>query len=329
MAMMRIRFFLLLVALSLRVFAAGDATEYKPPAPSAKVAILRETWHDAERDRDVPVKIYYPEKTVATGTPASAPVIVFSHGLGANCESYGYLGQHWAGCGYVSVHLQHPGSDDAIWHGGQEAVRKALGPENALNRVRDVRFGIDRVLALNADAKSPLYRRIDPEQIGVSGHSYGGWTTLAATGAQLRVVNDTLADPRIKAAVAMSPMGPSQVSGALAGIKVPVFEITGTRDDSPIGNSPASERRKVFDNLKSPGSLLVIFKDATHMTFVQLGLFGQSALDAKFKPLICDASTAFWDAHLRGNAAARDWLERGGFAKVLGGDGTFEIRDSK
>src|SRR5438094_652536 len=107
---MRTRFFLLLVVLSARVFASGDSADYKPPTPSAKVAILRETWHDKERDRDVPVKIYYPEKS-----DAPAPAIIFSHGLGGSRDGYEYLGQHWAGCGFVSVHLQHLGSDDAVW----------------------------------------------------------------------------------------------------------------------------------------------------------------------------------------------------------------------
>jgi len=120
--------------LPLLVGAANAETQpYAPPAPSQKVAVLRDVWRDAAREnREVPVKIYYPEKT-----DAPAPVIIFSHGLGGTREGYEYLGQHWAGCGYISVHLQHLGSDDAVWRGGagMEGMRKAVAdPRNALAR---------------------------------------------------------------------------------------------------------------------------------------------------------------------------------------------------
>src|SRR5438093_7144385 len=127
---MRCHCLFFLFALSLRFLANAD--EYKPPTPSANVAIIRETWRDAERERDVPVKIFLPEKS-----GSAQPVIIFSHGLGGTRETYDYLGEHWAGCGYVSVHLQHAGSDDAVWrNGGMEGMRKA---------VLDVRNAIDRV----------------------------------------------------------------------------------------------------------------------------------------------------------------------------------------
>lgn len=52
------------------------------------------------------------------------------------------------------------------------------------------------------------------------------------------------------------------------------------------------------------------FKGADHMTFA-------------LERLICAASTAFFDAQLRGNAGARAWLYGGGFAQQLDGEGTF------
>src|SRR5207302_6182996 len=38
-------------------------------------------------------------------------------------------------------------------------------------------------------------------------------------------------------------------------------------------------------------------------------LFGarKKEQDTQFHPLICAGSTAFWDAYLRGNAAAKEW----------------------
>jgi predicted dienelactone hydrolase len=52
-------------------------------------------------------------------------------------------------------------------------------------------------LAAN-DPSSPFYRRIDPRRIGMSGHSFGGQTTLRVAAA----------DARIDGAVALAPAAP-------------------------------------------------------------------------------------------------------------------------
>src|ERR1700722_18408724 len=75
-----------------------------------EVDFVRHEWRDAKRERTVPVKIYFPK----TGE-GPFPVIIFSHGLGGSREGYEYLGRYWASHGYVSVHLQHAGSDSAVW----------------------------------------------------------------------------------------------------------------------------------------------------------------------------------------------------------------------
>jgi hypothetical protein len=38
------------------------------------------------------------------------------------------------------------------------------------------------------------------------------------------------------------------------------------------------------------------------------------------------ASTAFWDAYLKGDARAKKWLAAGGFEKALGKSGTFKSK---
>jgi len=40
--------------------------------------------------------------------------------------------------------------------------------------------------------------------------------------------------------------------------------------------------------------------------------------------VILAGSTAFWDAYLRDDAAAKRWLANGDFAAALGTDGVFE-----
>src|SRR5581483_4684895 len=99
------------VSFSTPVNAAETIPAVQPTA-SNPVEAVRYDWVDAKRHRDVPVKIYYPK----TGD-GPFPVIVFSHGLGGSREGYEYLGNYWASHGYVSVHLQHLGSDDSVWKG--------------------------------------------------------------------------------------------------------------------------------------------------------------------------------------------------------------------
>src|SRR5262245_52892801 len=101
------------LALALLVLAAvclqANPAQQKDAGP-LKVGVLRLEWKDAARNRPVPVKVYYPSELAQR-----FPVILFSHGLGGTRETYEYLGRQWASHGYVAVHLQHLGSDDAVW----------------------------------------------------------------------------------------------------------------------------------------------------------------------------------------------------------------------
>ena len=306
--------------------ASEEQPPYQPPAPSLAVAVVRYEWHDASRNRDVPVKIYYP----ATGS-GPWPIIIFSHGLGGSREGYEYLGRYWAGCGFVSVHLQHHGSDDAVWKaagplGAFAAMRASVADvSNAIHRAGDVGFGIDQTLKLNTDADSPLRGRLDTAHIGMAGHSFGGWTTMAVVGERFQPTGPTVADPRITAAVAMSapvPRTPAERDRAFADITTPVFHMTGTLDDSPIGETKAAERRIPFDKMNKAETCLVTFNGADHMTFS--GHIVPRPSDKEFHELILAGSTAFWDAYLKGNAAAKDWLYNGGFAQLIGAKGVFE-----
>ncbi|MGB8354300.1 MAG: dienelactone hydrolase [Chthoniobacteraceae bacterium] len=314
------------ILLALLIASAHVASAYQPPAPSLPVASIRYTWHDTARDRDVPVKIYYP----ATGA-GPFPIIIFSHGLGGNREGYEYLGNHWAACGYVSVHLQHLGSDDAVWkNAGPLAATAALYKSvadinNAINRAKDVPFAIDLVLKLNTAADSPLRGRLDTKHIGMAGHSFGGWTTMALVGEQRRPGDPSLADPRITAGIEMSapvPRTQAERDHAFSAITTPVFHMTGTLDNSPIGETKAADRRIIFDEMNRAETCLVIFNGADHMTFSGHIIPHQS--DKEFQPFILAGSTAYWDAYLKGNAAAKDWLYNGGFATLIGEKGTFE-----
>jgi predicted dienelactone hydrolase len=300
------------------------------PGPH-EVAVTRYAWKDNRRQREVSVKIYFPAQGAGP-----FPVIIFSHGLGGSREGYEYLGRHWASHGYVSVHLQHLGSDRAVWENSWSkllALRQAAhNLQNSLNRPLDVSFALDQLVILN-QSEGPFQGRLDLTRVGAAGHSFGAYTTLAVAGQVFGRPGGreiSLADPRIKAAIPMSspvPRNKEILPQAFAKISIPCLHMTGTRDDSPIGQTKAGDRRLPFDYTNSSDQYLVTFQDGDHMVFSDhQRLLSRGAQDGRFHDLIRLATTAFWDAYLKGEAAARGWLTGGGLSKALRGDATLELK---
>lgn len=312
--------------------AGGNSGYKQEPGPHEVKTILYD-WLDAKRGRSVPVKIYYPADMAVP-----LPLVIFSHGLGGSREGYEYLGRHWASYGYISLHVQHIGSDDAVWRGQDqpmESMRQAaIRPENAVNRARDVSFVLDEMARLNS-TPGLFQGRVDLGKVGLAGHSFGANTTLVAAGQVFilpggRTVG--FAEPRIKAAIAMSapvPRSQNDLNRTFGGIVVPCLHMTGTLDDSPIGETKAAERRLPFDHIGGDEQYLVTFNGGDHMIFSgrpRTAAAGGGEKDALFQDLIRQATTAFWDAYLMGDARAKSWLSGGGLASLLGGDGTLETK---
>jgi predicted dienelactone hydrolase len=304
---------------------------YKKSAGPHEVATAFHDWVDVTRNREVPVKIYYPKEEKGPW-----PVIIFSHGLGGSREGYAYLGNHWASHGYVSVHLTHKGSDTEVLLTNPNDVMGAMkaaasDPKNAVNRAMDVRFAVDEVTKL-ADGDSPVAGRLDLEHIGMAGHSFGAWTTLAVVGqgaAALERTRFRFVEPRIKAAIAMSaPVAETmkrQPHAAFGWIQTPCFHMTGTLDTSPTGDTAAEDRRIPYDHITRADQYLVTFEGGDHMVFAGAKrLRGGGEKDAVFQDLIRQGSTAFWDAYLKDDEKAKKWLAEGGFGAALGRDGRFE-----
>jgi predicted dienelactone hydrolase len=314
------------LGMALLAAAAAGAADYKPGSGPYRVRTTDYEWRDTARNRIVPVRIHAPDD------PGHLfPVVVFSHGLGGSRAAGAAWGAHWASHGYVAVHLQHAGSDEALWKdspdaGAGEAMRALKGGINARNtiaRLKDVSFALDRLEAL--DRSDPAWRhRLDLARVGLAGHSYGAETALGATGKRYGPRELALADRRIRAAIAMSPPGgPVDAFGA---IRVPVMVLTGTLDDSPAWLTPtrAAERRAVFDGLPARDKFLVVFDGGDHMVFSgQPRRRGDASADAFIHRQIRMATVAFWDAYLRDDAAAREWLAQE-WRAALGAGGALE-----
>lgn len=279
---------------------------------------------DTKRHRDLPIRVYLP------AAKAAAPVVLFSHGLGGNREGSAYLGRHWAGRGYVAVFLQHPGSDDGVWKnqpllGRERSMRDAASGANFLLRVKDVPAVHDQ-LALWQDAKGhPLAGRLDLKRIGMSGHSFGAVTTQAVSGQATAGGGQPFTDARIKAAIAFSPSEPAAGSAAQAFGKVamPWLLMTGTKDvarlgGGTIGAATVEKRLSVFPALPAGSKYELVLDGAEHSSFTDRALPGESGTrNPNHHRAILALSTAFWDAYLKGDAAARAWLDGPGPRTVL------------
>lgn len=288
-----------------------DESAYTSKDGTYAVAYRDAAFFDQKRLRPVPVRVYFP-----TGTDGPWPLIVISHGLGSSREAYTYLGRAWAAAGYVCVHPTHLGSGTDLLESDSLAVETIIeavaGAANLELRPGDISFVLDR-LALDA-MFGPL---IDWDNIGVAGHSFGAHTALSMIGMRVDLPlrpNQDFSDARIKAAVALSPQGPGAMgldSDAWDHIEVPSLSIMGTLDIELWTTNPLL-RRIPYD--KTPGSdqYLVTINGTGHQIYLDFGNWLQRTQESEtIHAYILAATTAFFDAHLKKDAAAQAWLVGG------------------
>jgi predicted dienelactone hydrolase len=258
------------------------------PAPRAErdqVPERSEIWHDAKRNRDVPVKIY----------GDSGPVVVFSHGIGEDRESYAYLGRALARAGFMAVHVTHAGTDRAVLERGYRRLYRAVKvKENWVNRPLDVSFVLDRLGAKEA---------------AVVGHSAGAFTAFALAG--MRMTDGTLRDARIKVAVPMSMPRLDGVvpPGGYDAIEIPLLNMTGTCDTSLIYRTFPKHRRIPFESTHAARQYLVTLDGANHNSFV---------VDDPRNAQIAAITIAFLRAWMLNDAPARAWFDDPGMDTIDG-----------
>jgi predicted dienelactone hydrolase len=204
------------------------------------------------------------------------------------------------------------------------ALRGAAGSGELQARVADVVAVLDRLAGWSASASHPLAGRLDPTRIGMSGHSFGAVTTQAVSG-QTFPFGMSFTDRRVRAAVLMSPSPPRdgrEPSRAFAEVEVPWLLLTGTEDDAPIGGIDAASRRLVFPALPAGDKYELVLHGAEHSAFGDRALpgDGEPPRNPSHHRAILAITTAFWDAYLREEPAARRWLTGDGVRAVLAKD---------
>jgi dienelactone hydrolase len=255
-------------------------------------------WFDSQRQRQVPAKLYLPAAKAAVG---SVPLVVFSHGIGGSRDGYSYLGRYFAAHGYGSLHVQHVGSDRHLWFGNpftlSARLSNAAQASEALNRVQDLRYALDRVLGAQEGAL------FDHRRIAAAGHSYGANTTMLIAGAKVEQQGQkvSLRDPRISAAIIISAppfYGMGDAKKILSGIVVPTLNITAMDDVIQIPGyvSGLQDRLDIFKAIGSEGSapkVLAVFKDGSHSIFTDRAGTGGLNLNPKVKVATRQLALAF------------------------------------
>ncbi len=231
--------------------------------------IPEEVFRDTERNKDISFSVHYPTR------PGPHPLILFSHGFGGSHRTYIALASYWASQGYVVIAPSHA---DA---GRRQDVRRAEDmwePQTAedwRNRVRDLTYFLDSMDEL--ERRYPeLQGKIDRAKVGAAGHSYGAFTAMLLGGTRTFLSGTgpsgtTYADPRVKAVVAMSPPGRSELRGltaeSWAELRTPALFMTGTADQGVSETETPEWRRQAFELAPAGEKWLVVLEGARHGSF--------------------------------------------------------------
>ena len=183
----------LLLFIHINITAQDNPTPFAQRGPYA--VGTRETTID-----DIPMTVWYPANSDG-GTPESTtyrsglltaeglgqrdadideaqapyPLVVFSHGSGASRLMYVYLLEHLASYGFIVAAPEHVGNSvlDTI----RTATFIETTIEGYVSRPEDVHTVIEHMPTLFGDF-------VDMKNITLMGHSFGGYTALAAVGGQ-------------------------------------------------------------------------------------------------------------------------------------------------
>lgn len=252
------------------------------------------------------------------------PVILFSHGLGGSREGYWPLAEAWASAGFVVIQPTHAGSDTqtlkaAGYFGFAAAARQAASDPRILAGRPQLLSRLIDLLPLIQARLSDFHGTLDATRIGVGGHSYGAWTTLAVAGVDYRIANAS--DTRPLAFLALSPPGPGRVPPTTAAALRPILVMSGSEDYQPafldpedgIERNPAW-RERLWELLPAGNAFLAVLDKAHHSAFSAgqgARLSGEPAPEPWMGEALAAITITWWRAQLCHDPTALGELRSG------------------
>ncbi|HEY9604955.1 MAG TPA: alpha/beta hydrolase, partial [Allocoleopsis sp.] len=298
--------------------------------------------NDQSRNRPLLVDLYLPQPKAGDVNPKPVPVIVISHGMASDRQTFAYLAEHLASYGFAVAAIEHPDTDRKKYQDYLSGLASPPSAIAAINRPLDVKFLLDELQRLS-QSDSRFQGRLNLDQVGLIGQSLGGYTVLALAGAtinfqqlhkdcnpntslnlslliQCRVdelppKDYSLKDDRIKAVIAMNPVG-SSVFGqsGLQSIKIPVMLVSGSDD---IFAPAVPVQIRPFSWLTTSDKYLVLMHKATHFSLLSIEPGGgvlpvppelhgpNSAIAYSYAKAL---SVAFFETHIANQPDYRSYL---------------------
>lgn len=139
-------------------------------------------------DRSIPTDIYWapPSQPSQSQSTPTAPLVVISHGFGADRFYLAYLAVHLASHGFIVAAIEHPGSNMSWLLDPAIRRHQAISPTEFIDRPLDVSFLLDELEKINQQP-GPLRGQLNTQQASIIGHSLGGYTGLVLAGARIEL----------------------------------------------------------------------------------------------------------------------------------------------
>jgi len=298
---------------------------------------------DLSRSRNVPIKVHYPiEKGIY-------PLVIISHGAGGDWDTHFALAHHLATHGFIVFCIEHIGSNTKML---KRSIRifKNLNDmihdgNEVLGRPKDVSYAINQAIIWN-QSNETLKGKIDTQNIGVLGHSFGAFTSMVIAG--MRPALDWLEprinygkglaadmkDKRVKACIALSPQGvgePFFVKESFSSLSTPLLGISGTEDQQQGGLAPIG-RYNAFDYWGRTGNnIFVWLSNAHHLDFTDSEGGDTHGMNSKnrtpVEKVVRASTLLYFNKHLKNDNEASTLLTNNGLKPYLSGEvNSVEVR---